>query len=189
MMKYFKPVVAIVMAVAMLTACHNHKSHKQNINEHKNTTLNHPFATDSTFKSKSNNSITAVVTSKSKLSTLVNLINDAGEAQMLNNKGPFTLFAPNNKAFDKMSKKGHKRFTTLKNPKLTNWLNYLIVKGTFNTDSLKSGQTLTTLNGKKLKIEKSGDSLMVNHAKIIKSNVQASNGMVQIIDRVLVPPH
>lgn len=192
-MKYLKPFVAIVLAVAMLAACHNNKN-----NQNKTRTGANPSSQDSTYKSPPKNNfkpkhnlitITAIVGRSKHLSTLVNILSKANEAQMLNDKGPFTLFAPNNKAFNRMIKKGEKRFKTMKNPKLTNLVNYFIVKGIYKTDSLRNGQTLTTLNGKKLKVKKSGDSLMINDAKIVKADIPAANGVVQIVDRVLIPPH
>jgi uncharacterized surface protein with fasciclin (FAS1) repeats len=71
--------------------------------------------------------------------------------------------------------------------KLANILNYHIVKGRIKTSNLKDGQTLKAINGEKLKVTKHNGTVKINGAKIVHSDIKATNGYIQVINKVLTP--
>jgi uncharacterized surface protein with fasciclin (FAS1) repeats len=119
--------------------------------------------------------------------TLVALVKKAGLAGTLSGKGPFTVFAPTDAAFAKVPK------ATLaalgKNTaELKAVLLYHVVSGDVPASKvvmLKSAKTLD--GGKTVAISVSGTTVKVNGAKVVTADVKASNGLIHVIDRVLIP--
>ena len=132
--------------------------------------------------------------------TLVAAVKAAGLVDTLSGSGPFTVFAPTNEAFDKLPPG---TVNTLVQPEnkamLTKILTYHVVSGSYSTSDLmkmvKDGggtATLKTVQGEPLTITESGHKLMIQDqkgdvAKITIKNVVQSNGMIQVIDTVLMP--
>jgi len=119
------------------------------------------------------------------LTTLVTALQDANLVATLGGAGPFTVFAPTNEAFAAVPNISK----ILKDiPTLTKILQYHVVSGEDLAASLKDGQELTTLEGQTVKITISGSDVSVNNAKVVKADVVAGNGVVHVIDAVLIPP-
>lgn len=131
------------------------------------------------------NSVVAIANSSS--TELGSAINAAGLVADLNGAGPFTLFAPTDEAFNKAKS----AVDDLKKPenkeKLQTVLKYHVVKGKFKSSDLKDGKELTTIDGKKLKIDISKGKIMVGDAVVVGADVEATNGIVHAIDKVLMP--
>jgi uncharacterized surface protein with fasciclin (FAS1) repeats len=120
--------------------------------------------------------------------TLVKAIQAADLVNALSNAGPFTVFAPTNKAFDKLPAGTVEDL--LKPEKLNdlqNILQYHVTVSTYTTDRMKDGQVLGMVNGDNATITVKDGKYMINGSPIIAS-VQASNGIIHIIDDVLLPP-
>lgn len=120
-------------------------------------------------------------------STLVAAIKAADLVDALSNAGPFTVFAPTNAAFDKLPA------GTLdgllkpeKKEDLADILQFHVSLGVFKMDALEDGKVLGQVNGGKVTITKKGGDTYVNDAKII-GTVEASNGIIHVIDAVLLP--
>jgi uncharacterized surface protein with fasciclin (FAS1) repeats len=129
-----------------------------------------------------------IITSHPSFSMLAKAIQSTGLTSTLKGEGPFTLFAPNDLAFAKLSPNALADLMKPENrDKLIAILNYHIIPGRFATADLKSGPT-KTVNGKSLTIKTNakGD-VTVNNAKIIKKDLAGSNGEIQVIDTVLIP--
>lgn len=121
--------------------------------------------------------------------TLVAAVKAGELADALANAGPFTVFAPTNAAFDKLPKGTVDDLLKPENKdKLINILEYHVSVGVFNQDMLQDGQSIGQANSKNIKITKKGDKFMVNDKATIVGAVPASNGLVYIIDEVLLPP-
>lgn len=121
--------------------------------------------------------------------TLVAAVKAAELVDALANAGPFTVFAPSNAAFDKLPKGTVDDLLKPENKeKLTSILEYHVSIGVFNQDMLSDGQSIGQANSQNIKITKQGDKIMVNDKATIVGTVQASNGLVYVIDEVLLPP-
>jgi len=122
-----------------------------------------------------------------QFTVLAGLLVDAGLVDALRAEGPFTVFAPNDAAF------GELPATTLDAvfadaDLLTAVLTYHVVAGdALTAESLTDGQELTTLQGQTLKVTKSGDQVLINGVPVIAADVPATNGVIHVIDGVLVP--
>ncbi len=119
-------------------------------------------------------------------STLANLMNTAGLSNTLSGAGPFTVFAPDNAAFDALPQEQLDALAA--NPNLLRQvLNYHVTAGELTTAELTTTQ-VNSLEGSTLDIVVSGDTVTVNGAKVVDPNLLASNGVVQGINAVLIPP-
>jgi len=125
------------------------------------------------------------------LSTLVAALKAGKLTDALSGTGPFTVFAPSNEAFAKLPKATLSHLLDPKNIKeLDDILEYHVISGTavFKAD-LSADQKAKTLEGQDVEIRKSSDGkVFVNQAQVITADVDASNGVVHIIDAVLLPP-
>ena len=126
-------------------------------------------------------------------STLVTAVKAAGLVETLKSAGPFTVFAPTNEAFAKLEKKiGKEKFTAILKDKkmLTSILTYHVVAGKVlaaDVMKLKNKSHVKTVQGASIRIgNKKGVS--VNRANVIKTDIEASNGVIHVIDAVLIPP-
>jgi uncharacterized surface protein with fasciclin (FAS1) repeats len=120
--------------------------------------------------------------------TLVAAIKAAKLVDALINAGPFTVFAPTNAAFDKLpagTVDGLLKPESIDD--LTNILQYHVTVGVFKTENLSDGQVIGQVNGNDVTIGVKDGKVTVNGANIIAS-VPASNGIVHVIDGVLLPP-
>jgi uncharacterized surface protein with fasciclin (FAS1) repeats len=118
--------------------------------------------------------------------TLASLLQKAGLAMTLEGKGPYTVFAPTDAAFAKVPKA---TLTALgKNKaKLRAVLLYHVVAGRVTAAQAMKLHSAKTLEGKSLPISVSGGKVMVGGATVVKANVQASNGVIHVINKVLIP--
>jgi uncharacterized surface protein with fasciclin (FAS1) repeats len=116
--------------------------------------------------------------------TLAAALTAADLVKTLKGKGPFTVFAPTDEAFAKIPKADLDALLKDK-AKLTAVLTYHVVPAKVMASDVKAGDA-PTVNGKPLKITTAG-GVMVNNAKVIKTDVTASNGVIHAIDTVLLP--
>ena len=119
--------------------------------------------------------------------TITKLLKRAGLASTLQQPGPYTVFAPTDAAFKKVPKKMIN--TLLRNKaKLRAVLLYHVVSGKVTAADVVKIPSATTLNGKHVRIRVSGSNVFVNKAKVTKPDVMASNGVIHVVNRVLIPP-
>jgi transforming growth factor-beta-induced protein len=118
--------------------------------------------------------------------TLASLLTKAGLANVLQGKGPFTVFAPTDAAFAKVPKATLAALAKNK-AKLRAVLLYHVVKGKVTAAQAMKLHSAKTLNGKSVKIRVSGGKVRVGGATVIKANVSASNGVIHVINKVLIP--
>lgn len=119
--------------------------------------------------------------------TLVAALKQAGLVDALSNAGPFTVFAPTNSAFNKVPAATLKDLMKDENKeKLIDILQYHVYVGGLSTELMADGQILNQVNGGNLKIQKVDGKVTVNGANIITS-IPASNGIVHVVDGVLLP--
>ena len=145
-----------------------------------------------TTAAASTQTIVDIAAGNPDFSILVEAIKAAGLVETLSGKGPFTVFAPTNEAFANaltaLNTTKEKLFADTKT--LTAILTYHVVVGSvMAADVVKlDGQSVATVNGAKVKISVSGSTVKVNDATVVKTDIEASNGIIHVIDSVLVPP-
>ena len=132
--------------------------------------------------------IVALAQATPDLSTLVTAVTTADLAGTLQGDGPFTVFAPTDAAFETLGNDQVQSLLEQENrDQLTNILTYHVVPGKLTASDLSDGQQLETVAGETLTVKVDGDQVMVGDATVVKPNVEASNGVVHVIDTVLTP--
>jgi len=123
-----------------------------------------------------------------KFKTLVTALGAAGLVETLKGKGPFTVFAPTDEAFAKIDAEIIADLLKPENKdKLTAILTYHVVSGKVMSSDIKEDMEAPTVNGKPLSIKLMGRKVMINEATVIVPDVNADNGVIHIIDTVLLP--
>ena len=118
-------------------------------------------------------------------STLVSLLKKADLVKALEGAGPFTVFAPTNEAFAAVPKTDLDAL--LANPeKLKGVLLYHVVSGDITSDKIKPGM-VKTLSGQDVDITVKDGKVYVNNAEVVKADVKASNGVIHVVNQVLLP--
>ena len=121
--------------------------------------------------------------------TLAAAVKAAGLVETLQGKGPFTVFAPTDAAFAAIQSEVDKLLKPESKQKLSKILTYHVVSGKMKAADLKDGQELTTVEGSKLKVMVKDGKVMVGDAKVTTADISASNGVIHVIDKVLLPKH
>jgi uncharacterized surface protein with fasciclin (FAS1) repeats len=129
--------------------------------------------------------IVDVAVANGSFKTLVAAVKAAGLAETLSGKGPFTVFAPTDEAFAKLP--AGTLDALLKDiPKLKAILTYHVVSGAVMAKDVKTGM-VKTVNGASLDVKASSAGVMVDAAKVVAVDVKASNGVIHVIDTVVLP--
>ncbi|GAB4511293.1 MAG: hypothetical protein OHK0046_09190 [Anaerolineae bacterium] len=134
--------------------------------------------------------IVEVAAGNEDFSTLVSLVEAAGLVDTLNGEGPFTVFAPTNEAFAELPGYVVEYLTSEAGADLlTQILTYHVVDGAVMSGDLSDGMTAASLDmGNELTFAVSDMGVMVNNANVVAADVAASNGVIHVIDTVLLPP-
>lgn len=121
--------------------------------------------------------------------TLVKALKQAELVDVLANPGPFTVFAPTNAAFEKLPAGTlDELMKPEKKADLQNILQYHVTTSALKADFFKDGQTIGMVNGDNITVSIKDGKVVLNNSATIIGSVEASNGMVHIIDGVLLPP-
>ena len=123
--------------------------------------------------------------SAGQFNTLVKAVQAAGLVDTLKGKGPFTVFAPTDEAFAKLPA-GTVEALLQDKEKLAKVLTYHVVPGKVTASQVKPGD-VKTVQGQALKVRTDGGKVMVDNARVIKADVMASNGVIHVIDTVVLP--
>lgn len=131
--------------------------------------------------------VAATANATPELSTFSKLIQQAGLQDMLQGGGPVTVFAPTDDAFKALPASTLDKLA--KDPaQLKAVLGYHVVPGLVKSADIDNSQVLTTSTGAKMNVAKAGDFVTVDDGLVTKADLQASNGVIHVIDRVLTPP-
>jgi len=145
--------------------------------------------TNPVHETKIDADIVELAASQDMLSTLVAAVKAAGLVATLKGDGPFTVFAPTNEAFAKLPKGTVEDLLKPENKaKLAKILSYHVISGKVMSKDLKNGQMAKTVEGSEVKVTMMNGKVMINNANVIKADVMADNGVVHIIDTVIMPP-
>jgi uncharacterized surface protein with fasciclin (FAS1) repeats len=120
--------------------------------------------------------------------TLAAALKAAGLIDTLKGEGPFTVFAPTDEAFAKLPAGTVESLLKPENKdKLTAILTYHVVPAKAMAKDVAGMTSAKTVNGKKLKLQIDGDKVMVDEATVTKADIATSNGVIHVIDTVLLP--
>ena len=127
--------------------------------------------------------IVGVAAGNDDFSTLVAAVQAAGLVETLQGDGPFTVFAPTDAAFARLGDDAIQRLLRPENrAQLTAILTYHVVPGRFTAADIGRRDALTTVNGEELSL-----GLRIDDAALVATDIDASNGIVHVVDRVLMP--
>jgi len=131
------------------------------------------------------NDIVDTAVAAGSFNTLATALSEAGLIETLKGDGPFTVFAPTDDAFAKVPEADFKALLADKE-KLKAVLTYHVVSGKVMAADVVKLNSATTVQGSDLAIS-TGESVMVNDAKVVKTDIKSSNGVIHVIDSVLMP--
>lgn len=132
------------------------------------------------------NDIVDTAVANGNFTTLVAAVQAAGLVDVLKGEGPFTVFAPTDAAFAALPA-GTVEGLLNDIPTLSSILTYHVVPGRIMAADLTEGMTATTVNGAEITITLANGA-QVNGANIVTADVEASNGVIHVIDAVIMPP-
>ncbi len=122
-----------------------------------------------------------------KFKTLVTLVKEAGLVETLKGKGPFTVFAPTDEAFAKLPKSTVDALLADKEA-LKRVLLYHVVPGTVKAADVVKVKSAKSANNLTIPVVVDGKTVTVAKAKVVTTDVMASNGVIHIVDTVMIPP-
>jgi len=131
--------------------------------------------------------IVEIASGNKDFSTLVAAVVAAGLAETLSGNGPFTVFAPTNEAFAKLPAGTVEELLKPENKeKLASILTYHVVAGKVMSTDLSDGLKAATVNGQEVTVT-IGDNVKVDAATVTTADLEASNGVIHVIDTVIMP--
>ena len=131
--------------------------------------------------------VVEIASGNESFSTLVAAVKAAGLAETLSGKGPFTIFAPTNEAFAKLPPGTVETLLKPENKeKLQKILTLHVVPAKVMAADVKTG-AVPTVNGEKLDVVAKDGAVTVNGAKVVKTDIVGSNGVIHVIDTVILP--
>jgi uncharacterized surface protein with fasciclin (FAS1) repeats len=144
------------------------------------------FASSSLARAEPKADIVDTAVAAGHFNTLAKALTEAGLIDTLKGKGPFTVFAPTDEAFAKLPK-GTVEALLKDKKKLTAVLTYHVVAGKVMAADAAKLTTAKTVNGASLKIAAKAGAVTIDGAKVIQADVEATNGVIHVIDTVLLP--
>ena len=178
LMRFATPLLALLLVVG-LAACGGGED----------ADMEDDMAADTTEmmeESMETNTIVDVAVNDGRFTTLVDALQRTGLAETLQGDGPFTVFAPTDSAFAALPEG---TLDGLSDEELTNILTYHVVNGSMMADAVGGMQMIPTAQGTDLSVTAGDDgSVMINDANVVITDIQADNGVIHVIDAVLMPP-
>ena len=142
--------------------------------------------TSSAGSAASKKDIVETAVAAGQFDTLASLLKRAGLVKTLKGRGPFTVFAPTDAAFAKVPKSTLDALAKDR-AKLRAVLLHHVAKGRLTAARIVGRSSVRTLNGQSLQVRVRGSNVTVGGARVVKPNVTASNGVIHVINKVLIP--
>lgn len=185
-----KIVLALSVSFLVFNACQNSENPVQNSNTDIAATTNQSRAVgqEGVVDEQSKPDIVKLAVANKDLTTLVQAVQAAGLATSLSNAGPFTVFAPLNSAFEKLPKGTVEDLLKPENQsKLSDILGHHTYVGVLNENQLTDGRSLGMVDGTNITIKEVNGKKTVNGNVNILATVPASNGIIHVVDGVILP--
>jgi uncharacterized surface protein with fasciclin (FAS1) repeats len=142
-------------------------------------------------KAKPGETIPIIAARDDDLTNLTTAVGAANLTKLLSQPGQYTFFAPNNDGFAKLGTQLDTLLQPSSQAQLATILKFHIVKGRYSTKQLHNGELLLTLQGTRMRVYKKGDQISIGNkngkAQIVDSDIDASNGVIHVVDTVLQP--
>ena len=147
------------------------------------------IAIGSTFARATNQDIVGTAVGAGQFKTLAAALKAADLVDTLKGSGPFTVFAPTDEAFAKLPAGTVEDLLKPENKaKLTAILTYHVVPGAVKAEQVTELDEAKTVNGAMVKVSTADGKVMINDATVVKADIAASNGVIHVIDKVILPP-
>jgi uncharacterized surface protein with fasciclin (FAS1) repeats len=147
------------------------------------------MALGGTFARTGKQDIVTTAVSAGQFKTLAAALDAAGLVSTLKGPGPFTVFAPTDEAFAKLPAGTVENLLKPENKaKLTAILTYHVVPGAVRAEQVTKLDQAKTVNGAMVKVTTKGGKVTINDATVVKADTAASNGIIHVIDKVILPP-
>jgi uncharacterized surface protein with fasciclin (FAS1) repeats len=127
-----------------------------------------------------------VLSASNRLRTFVRALRTAGLAEFLSRGGPYTVLAPSDRAFSKVPERELQALLGDR-ARLTRLIRHHVLQGDLRAERKGAPDVATTIDGRTLSVKATTDAFLVDGARLVQSNVRASNGVVHVIDTVLMP--
>ena len=144
-------------------------------------------ASSATAGSQKQGTIVETAVASGQFTTLAKLLRTAGLVKTLQRPGPYTVFAPTDAAFRKVPTQTLNTLLRDK-AKLKSVLLYHVVAGKVTSAKVVELSSAKTVGGKSVRIRVAGSNVFVNRSRVTKADVMASNGVIHVVNRVLIPP-
>ena len=168
-MKIVLGLVAVFVCVAITQIDFSAEKKKKKVEEPKEKIVEKAFHTDN-------------------LSTFVTALKTAGLVDQLNADAKVTIFAPSDSAFASLPEGTFAKLMENANKEeLKKILSYHVVADSLTTGNLRNGQVLQTIEGEEIRISLANEEAKVNGTKLVKTNIAAANGVIHVIDKVMIP--
>lgn len=177
-----------IIAIAFMISC-NQSADKRTETASNDDAVSVAGGQENVKDSDSQKDVVKVAMGSKDHTTLVAALKQAGLVTSLSNAGPFTVFAPTNEAFNKLPKGTVEGL--MKDDKkedLQNILQYHVFMSALSPQSFTDGQSLGMVNGDNVTVSVKDGKTMLNNSATIIASIPASNGMIYVIDNVLLPP-
>lgn len=185
-MKFIWNIPVIATILFCIYACNNTSNEPQNLSEAETAISGGQSAVQDDESAKD---VVKVAAGSKDHTTLVVAVKQAELVDALSNAGPFTVFAPTNAAFDKLPAGTVEDLMKAENKeKLQDILQYHVFVGSMKTEYFQDGQTLNQVNGGNITISKIDGKIVINNSATIVASIPASNGIIHVINGVLLPP-
>ncbi len=190
--KKFAAVAAALMILPVAVACQSETADEAAVDSTTTempaeTTETAPDATTDTTAAATGDTVVDVAAANGSFTTLVAAINAAGLAETLSGEGPFTVFAPTDDAFAALPDGLLDKLLLPENKEvLASILTYHVVAADVPSSAIEPG-AVATVEGEDVTLAVEGTTVTVNEATVVQPDVIASNGVIHVIDAVLVP--
>jgi transforming growth factor-beta-induced protein len=144
--------------------------------------------TTTTTSASAGGTIIDALEADGRFTALVQALQATGLDSVLSGPGPYTLFAPTDAAFDALPAGAFEQLLDDPSGQLTDILRYHVIAGETMSADISNNMTATTVQGKPVRFEGQGTSWKINGANMLGNDIESSNGVVHVIDAVILPP-
>jgi len=181
--------VIVTFSIFLFSSCDSGETDAQNSNAATTTAAAKDGGQSTVQDDISEKNVVQIAEGSKDHSTLVKAVVAGELVDALSNAGPFTVFAPTNEAFDKLPAGTLDNLLKPENKAdLQSILQYHVSLGVFKTENMQDGQTIGQVNGDNITLSVKDGKVTVNGTAHVIASIPASNGIIHVVDAVLLPP-